>query len=124
MKPYISGQISGLTWDEYSDNFARAEAFALANDMQPVNPLKVVGCESEDCNPENTEPHPGTGGYLHHWRCYMKKDLIQMLDECDSIIMLPNWKKSVGAGIELYVAQAVGMTVFYLNDDYTETHSD
>ena len=123
MKPYISGQITGLTWDEYSDNFARAEAWALENDMQPVNPLKVVACPTEDCNPEETREHPA-GGYLHHWRCYMKYDLIQMLEECDSILMLPNYMNSAGSNIELYVSREIGFKVMYLNKTYDGTYSD
>lgn len=123
MKVYISGQISGLTWDEYSDNFARAEAFCVSNGVPVINPLKAIACDPEDCNPGVTTPHPA-GGYHHHWRCYMKYDIIQMLEECDTILMLPNYKKSVGAGVEKYIAEAVGFRVMYLKDNYQETYSE
>jgi hypothetical protein len=119
MKAYESGQISGLTWDEYSDLFAKTEALLLSMDWEPVNPLKVIACEAEDCNPGVTELHPGTHTYLHSWKCYLRYDIKEMLD-CEAIVMLPNWLNSEGAQFEKFVAEKVGMKVYYVDNEILE----
>ena len=113
-KVYISGQITGLSHDEYHHLFGRAEALLLDHEMIPVNPLRVQACEAEDCGLGDTKPN---GEYLHSWQCYLKHDIIEML-KCDSIIMLPNWINSEGAKFELDVASRCGLTVAYLNPDF------
>jgi hypothetical protein len=113
-KVYISGQITGLSHDEYHDYFGRAEALLLDHELIPVNPLKVQACETEDCGDGATKPN---GEYLHSWKCYLRYDIIEML-RCDSIAMLPNWANSDGANFELHVASRVGLTVVYINPDY------
>lgn len=118
MKGYISGQISGLTADEASDLFGRAEAWLLNEGHDPINPLKVVACESEDCNPDNYGgPREGHVGYLHHWRCYMKYDIAALM-EADFILMLPNHLVSEGATFEKLIAEKVGIEVWYMRADY------
>lgn len=113
MKVYISGQITGLEHDEYTDLFAKAEAFLLERGDDPKNPLKVPACFAEDCNGDKTKPD---GSYLHSWACYLKTDLIAML-ECDAIYMLSNHHRSAGAQLELYVAERVGMQVIFQQHD-------
>lgn len=123
MKVYISGAITGLTQDEYHHNFGRAEALLLDMEHDPVNPIKVPACETEDCHerlelvPAGQSPSKPDGSYLHQYGCYMKHDLIALL-ECDAILMLPNWQRSRGAQAELEVAQICGMPVAYLDSDY------
>ena len=113
-KVYISGQITGLTHDEYHSNFGQAEALLLDREIVPVNPLRVKACEAEDCGNGDTKPN---GEYLHSWECYLKYDIIEMLD-CDAILMLPNWHNSKGAAFELDIAAKCGLIVLYLNRDY------
>jgi Domain of unknown function (DUF4406) len=116
-RPYISGQISGLTWPEYSENFARAEALLISHGLDPINPLKVQACETEDCT-EIVEAHPGGLGFLHSWKCYMKYDIQQMIMEADSIAMLPNWPHSRGAKLEMSVARGLEFPLFYISRGY------
>lgn len=123
MKVYISGPISGLTEDEYSTNFGRAEAYLLDKGHEPVNPLKVLACVTEDC--QRTDGEPGgqskdDGSYLHDWRCYMKHDIISMMD-CESILMIPGWCESRGALIELEIARNLEYNLAELGDDYQQT---
>lgn len=114
MKVYISGAISGLAQAEYSDLFGRAEAALLNEGHDPVNPLKVLACADEECNTSGEKKKDGS--YLHHYSCYMKHDLLAML-ECDAIAMLPNWLTSKGANIEKTVAQVCGMQVMFFDTD-------
>lgn len=112
MKVYISGKIAGLSEEEFRHNFGIAEAMLHANGHEPVNPLKVAACKSEDCN-GNGEPRLSDGSYLHSWACYIRYDLIAMLEECDAILMLDNWTDSRGAPFEKEVAEKCGLKVFY-----------
>lgn len=118
MKVYISGAITGLLHDEYTDIFGRGEAALLNLDHKPVNPLKVQACHFRDCNGDATKPD---GSYLHHYSCYMKYDLLAML-ECDAIAMLPNWRKSKGASIEKTVAQVCGLKILSFDQDIRVVH--
>jgi hypothetical protein len=39
---------------------------------------------------------------------------VKQLADCDHIVMLPGWESSKGANLELYIAQALGMEITYL----------
>lgn len=114
-KFYISGPISKLPQEEYTTAFGRAEAMLLDMDHEPVNPLKLPACESEDCAPAGSVKEDGS--FLHSWQCYLKYDLKGMLD-CDAIALLPGWRRSLGAQLELDVAKKVGLEIFGVNHDY------
>lgn len=130
MKIYISGPISGLTQEEYHTAFARGEALVSSEGHEPVNPIKVVACEDEDCwerlGGAEDLPTPGGGApmkddgitFLHHYGCYMKYDIIALL-ECDAIAMLPGWTSSRGAAIELQIAETCGLPTYGISEDYT-----
>lgn len=85
MKIYISGKITGLPFHEVESKFQSAEELLEALDLVPVNPLKN-GLTKE-----------------HSWNEHMVKD-IEMLLECDGIMMLDNWDTSKGAKIEYNIA--------------------
>lgn len=118
-RPYISGQISGLSPVDYATNFGRAEALLLSHDLKPINPLKVIACHDEDCNGDASKPD---GSYLHSWQCYMKYDIQELMMECDSIAMLPNWPHSRGAALELHVARELKYPIFYISRGYKTVH--
>ncbi len=117
MRGYTSGQISGLTQAEYTENFDRADLLLLKLGFEPVNPIKVTACEDEDCNDTGDLKEDGT--YLHNYQCYMKHDFKALLD-CDVICMLPNHLDSKGASQELALAVWSGITVYQINDNYTD----
>jgi hypothetical protein len=109
---YISGKITGLDKAVYERNFARAAELIRAAGKEPVNPVEIelVNCGGvEVCGGE---------GEIHHWRCYMKHDLIALLN-CDSIVVLPNWLDSKGACLEFKLADDVGMPSYAISYDYT-----
>jgi hypothetical protein len=122
MKVYISGPITGLTESEYTENFARAEAFVISEGHEAVNPVKVQACVTEDCFKPGDKVGAQSavkddGSYLHSWQCYMKHDLIAMF-ECDAILMIPGWESSRGAQLELDIATRLDFKVHELNRDY------
>lgn len=93
-KIYISGQISGLTPEEYTANFTAAATRLTAQGYAVINPL------NNGVDP--SEP----------WREQMKADIRLLLD-CDAIYMLANWELSNGATLEREIAKGLGLTVEY-----------
>lgn len=93
-KIYISGQISGLTPDEYAPLFFTAETRLKAQGYDVINPLNNGVSPSEE------------------WREQMKAD-IRLLLECDAIFMLSNWELSTGATLERDIARSLGLRVEY-----------
>lgn len=92
MKIYISGQITGLPFDEVERNFDEAEQRLKEEGFTVVNPL----------NNGLTVNH----GWIEH----MKADL-KLLLECDTIYLLKNWKQSRGAAIEYGLAVSLGYDI-------------
>lgn len=93
-KIYISGQISGLTPDEYRANFLEAARQLHAQGYEVISPI-FNGVDA-------TQP----------WQVNMKAD-IRLLLECDAIYMLPNWELSNGATLEREIAKALGFVIEY-----------
>lgn len=118
MRGYLSGRISNLTQAEYEHNFELGEILLLKLGIEPVNPIKVVRCEAEDCNTGEVRTKED-GTYLHDYRCYMKYDFKALLDS-DMNCMLPNAHDSRGAQQEKKLAIWSGIPVFQINEDYTD----
>lgn len=92
---YISGKITGD--DNYKKKFEAAHRTLrrfFDGGVLVVNPAQL------DLGPEAT------------WKDYMK-ECIRMLCQCDTIYMLPDWKKSKGARFERKVAKKLGIKVMY-----------
>jgi hypothetical protein len=49
------------------------------------------------------------------WETCLKYDLKTLVD-CDCIVLLPNWKKSRGVSLEVYVARELGIRVVKFDD--------
>lgn len=113
MKVYISGPITGVPREVYRANFANAADTLLEMGFTPVNPtLQLPDYEECGCPQDPTNKH--------EWSCYMRQDIVMMLDS-DIILMLPGWEKSHGARLELAVAAACGLRVaMSLRDLYAE----
>ena len=94
MKIYISGSITGT--DDYMERFAKAEKELTEQDYSVVNPAKVNAQLPEDTNYEE---------YMNMCFC--------MLDMCDAIYMLQDWKKSCGANREYGYSLAKDMIIMY-----------
>lgn len=94
MKIYISGRISGLPVEDVEAKFRRAEYLLEDIGVQPVSPLK--NGLNRNCS----------------WKQHIVRD-IELLMDCDGIMMLSTWKDSKGAGIEYYIAKAQGMKILF-----------
>lgn len=96
MQVYIAGKITGD--DNYRDKFHRAESDLIVRYQHiPINPAAL---------------HPD--GWP--WVEYLKAD-IPILLGCEAIALLPDWRESRGARLELEVAKAAGLKLFVLTDD-------
>ena len=108
-KIYLSGPITSLPLEDARRIFESAEEFVTKLGHTAFNPMK------SGLSPEST------------WEEHMKKDLAMLL-ECDTICMLPNFRESKGAMLELDVAMTLGMGVlrytpaFWYNPSLAEKH--
>lgn len=93
-KMYVSGPISGYDPEERIEAFERAAKRAEAMGYKAVNPMES---QMDD----------------RTWEEYMRRD-IKELCGCDAILMMKGWEKSKGAKAEKYVAETIGMEVFYM----------
>lgn len=93
-KVYISGKITGD--DNYIDKFVEAEERLRKQGYETINPAAV------NMNlPESTT-----------WEEYMSVS-IALLDMCDAIYMLKDWKDSRGACLEYGYALAKKLKVIW-----------
>lgn len=93
-KIYISGQISGLPYDEVVAKFKEAEERLQAQGYETVNPMK-------NGLPDNAP-----------WELHMALDIVQLLG-CETIYLLPDWQQSKGATLEKKIAELTGKTMIY-----------
>lgn len=91
---YISGQITGLPYNETYEKFEKAEELIRAIGLEPVNPMK-----------NGLDPNES-------WANHMVAD-IKMLIHCDAILMLSDWVHSRGARIEKKIAEEAGMMIYF-----------
>lgn len=110
MKVYISGPITHHVGE---DPFAPVKARLEERGYRTLNPKDVPACRDRSCA---RLPHEIEKGWEHSWACFLKHDLIAMLRECDTILMLDGWQDSHGARLELSTAAAVGFTVLFEKD--------
>lgn len=93
-KAYISGQISGLPYDEVVAKFANAEAKLQAQGYETVNPLN-------NGIPINAP-----------WEIHVAMDVVLLMG-CDTIYLLPDWQQSKGSTLEKSFAELTGKTMIY-----------
>ena len=92
---YISGQITGLPYEDALSAFDKAEKLLQSLGYDVINPMTHV--------PYNEN---------WSWYDYMGED-IKLLGKCDSIYMLKGWKKSDGARIEYEIAIRKNKKIIY-----------
>ena len=96
---YLSGPMSGVP--EY--NFP---AFHAATRLLRKRGCSVISPAELDEAGELSGIELGS----QSWEWYLSRDLREML-LCDTIAVLPGWRKSRGARLEVYVARKLGMRV-------------
>ena len=102
MKLYISGPITGRAYNEAFSEFEKAEEALRDLGFTTVNPMTANGLDGD--------------GKYYAWAEYMKRDIALLL-ECDGLYMLPRWKKSRGACLELHIAKSLEMPIVYADPD-------
>lgn len=95
MRVYISGAISGREPNEVRKEFELAKRYLRLEGYEAISPL--ANGLPWDCA----------------WEVHMREDL-RLLLECQKIAMLPSWRESRGAMLEVFIATALGMEVIYL----------
>jgi DNA-binding transcriptional regulator YdaS (Cro superfamily) len=89
---YLSGPMTGKP--ELNFPAFNAEAARLRNlGLRVINPAEV------DLPPDSD------------WAEFMRIDLADMLEHCDTVGTLPGWERSKGASTEVYLARQLGMRV-------------
>lgn len=93
-KVYISGQITGLPYEEVIAKFKQAEEILHAQGYKTVNPLN-----------NGIPPHAS-------WEIHIAMDIILLIG-CKHIYMLPDWIYSKGATLEKKIAEFTGKNIIY-----------
>ena len=101
MKIYLSGPISGLDLNGRRLDFEAAQVALEEMGHTVFNPMRN-GLPSEAPTAE-----------------HMRRD-IEALLHCDAIMMLRRWNHSAGCKLELDVAVAIGLPVFFEEAQYVE----
>lgn len=99
---YISGKISNLPKEIYEAKFKAAEIELQARGYDTWNPCQV----EQSMMPKNGSPE-------QLWLECMLIDIRAIMETCDGIYMLNNWRSSKGARIERIVAQELGLFIAY-----------
>lgn len=111
MKTYISGPLAGLpevSREEKVARFKRAAEVLQGMGLESLDPNDLTAdCGVEACGDTNG----------HTWACWLRYDLLGMLQECDSIALLPGWMTSKGASLELHIAMKLDWKVIDLSDN-------
>ncbi len=101
---YISGQITGLPYEEFKARFAEAERKLQAEGYIVVNPLKI------EVDPEEVDANKHTEEEV--WQAFLRADIIELM-KCEVVYMLPNWEHSEGATLEHRIAQGLHIPILY-----------
>jgi hypothetical protein len=102
MKFYLAGPMTGYPRHNYPAFHAAAARLRARRGHDCVNPAEV--------NPESEV----IGSDLPSeqlWRSCMKRDLPMMI-QCDAVAVLPGWKRSRGARLEVSLAAALDMPIY------------
>ena len=100
-KVYIAGKMTGLSVDEIFDRFNRVENILVSKYNAVLNP-SVMWHHKEPNRFSRDE-------YLNI--CFA------MLDNCDTVVVLPDYEDSYGTAREIRFAYEHGMEVLYLKGD-------
>ena len=102
LRAYLSGPISGYDMNERRKAFSEAAAFISEPGVEVVSPF-------DNGLPDDAD-----------WSDHMLRDL-EMLIECDMMVLLPGWQHSRGCLTEVRFARKLGLLVLgYGVDEQSE----
>lgn len=111
MKIYIAGPMSGVE-DFNFPLFFETEKALKELGYEVINPAHNDGENLEEALASAGTPDKPNNS----WGYYMRRDLPNVLS-VDALCVLPNWRKSKGASLEVHVAEALGLPIYVLQDD-------
>lgn len=97
-KLYISGPMSGIEKFNYPA-FEKAAQRLRSEQYDVLSAHEVNHDAREDDS----------------WEGFLRRDLIEMLQHCTDIVLLEGWQLSKGSRLELHIAQALSMDVYFFN---------
>ena len=110
MKVYISGKMTGLSEEKIWDNFRKVETFLAKHGHYGDEKIESV-------------MNPAVTYAMQKFNAFSYEDWLHvdfaMLDACDAVALLPNWKDSMGAKREIAYAYKHGKEVYYPNFEAT-----
>jgi hypothetical protein len=106
MKVYVSGKMTGLSEEKIWDNFRKVETFLAKHGHYGNEKIEAV-------------MNPAVTYAMQKYSAFSYEDWLHidfaMLDACDAVALLPNWKDSMGAKREIAYAYKHGKEVCYPN---------
>jgi hypothetical protein len=102
---YLSGPMTGLPDLNHAAFWAEASRLRALG-YYVVNPAEV------NSNPETPRQE-----------C-LRRDLIEMLRDCDTLALLDGWETSEGAFLEMFVARSVGIRIVRAKDIVQEREAE
>ena len=112
MKFYLAGPMTGLP------HFNFPAFTAAASDLR-AHGYDIVSPAEMDSPAVKAAAHDSVDGALtdgkvagETWGDMLARDVKVIADTCDGVIMLPDWQKSRGARLELFVALLSNKTYF------------
>jgi len=97
IKVYLSGPMTGYHMKNYPI-FMKAEKILKRKGYTVINPAT---------KPNEILYRDST---VVEWQNYLREDIIEML-KCREVWLLPNWFKSRGSTLEVYIASQIGMHI-------------
>jgi hypothetical protein len=88
---YISGAISGLEKEVYTERFSIMEERLVHFGWKAINPVSMDALSGEQ-----------------DWETCMRRDICALMS-CSHILPIPGWANSRGATIEVYLARDIGL---------------
>lgn len=99
---YLSGPMTGIAEHNYP-------AFRAAAKELRGRGYRILSPHEEEPCTDHENPMP--------WSFYIRRDLLAMLLQCDSVAFLPGWETSAGAQLEYSVAKACGYLIYDVVED-------
>ena len=104
---YLSGPMSGFHQANFP-LFQRAAQTLREKGFQIISPVELDQAESKKAGNLMVKP----------WGHYIGRDVSLIIQQCDGIIVLPQWEASPGCRIEMYVALTQGHSLMrYIDAD-------
>lgn len=116
---YISGPISGLV-NGNADNFMKAQKKLESEGYIVVNPHEICK-DIYDKWSKITRPEEKVAAQNYDkemWVDFMKRCIAHLVT-CDCVFVLENWETSKGSKVELFNAQKLLISIYYMKD-YSE----